>query len=449
MRWNCASVKEGNKMNCSKPVAHSGQESTNYIYHPACLLFPQVGKEELQEMADDIRENGLQNPIVLCDNQILDGRNRYLACEIAGVEPRFVEWDGTGSPLEWVVSVNLVRRHLTSSQRAVIAHLLPLLEEEARERQRDAGRLAKKLADHKTNGKASQVAARITKTNSAYVEVVKSIGTKAPELLDRVRSGSITVPDAKKLSKLPVDQRQDVLTRCNGHPLGSGDLHEILGEVRKEQREKAAREFATQNPDDGNILVGDMGILWDQLKDEEADAFLTDPPYDKDAVESYERLAELAAAKLKPGGLCLAYVGQYHLSKVLAAMEKHLEYWWLFAIRFSGSHCAIHPRHIQNKWRPIVAFAKPPLKPAAEWLSDHLEDGGRDKEHHDWGQDQSEVEYLIEKLTSPGELVVDPFCGGGSVPAAAKKMGRRWIATEIDETTALIARQRLSEVQVK
>jgi hypothetical protein len=431
-------------MTCSKPVACGDQKPTQYSYHPACLLFPQVGKEELQEMADDIKENGLQNPIVLCDNQILDGRNRYLACEIADVEPRFVEWDGAGSPVEWVVSENLVRRHLTSSQRAVIAHdLLPLLEEEARERQRDAGRLAKKLADHKTNGKASQVAARIAKTNSAYVEVVKSIGAKAPELLDRVRSGSITVPDAKKLAKLPDDQRQDVLARCNGHPLGSGDLHEILGEVRKERREKAAREFATQVPDDGNILVGDMGILWDQLKDEEADAILTDPPYDKNAVESYERLAELAAAKLKPGGLCLAYSGQYYLPEVFAVMAKHLDYWWALAIRFSGSHCAIHPRHVQSKWRSIVVFAKPPLQPAPQWLSDHLEGGGRD-----WGQDQSEVEYLIEKLTSPGELVVDPFCGGGSVPAAAKKLGRRWIATEIDEATALIARKRLSEVTV-
>ena len=81
-------------------------------------------------------------------------------------------------------------------------------------------------------------------------------------------------------------------------------------------------------------------------------------------------------------------------------------------------------------------------------MSDHLEGGGRDKEHHDWGQDQSEIEYLIEKLTEPGALVVEPFCGGGSVPAACKKLGRRWIATEIDETTALIARKRVSEVTV-
>jgi DNA modification methylase len=73
-----------------------------------------------------------------------------------------------------------------------------------------------------------------------------------------------------------------------------------------------------------------------------------------------------------------------------------------------------------------------------------LEGGGRDKEHHDWRQDQSKVEYLIDKLTQPGELVVDPFCGGGAVPAAAKRAGRRWIATEISRTTALVARKRLA-----
>ena len=38
---------------------------------------------------------------------------------------------------------------------------------------------------------------------------MKSIGQKAPELLDQVRNGIIGVPDAKKLSKLPEDERQE------------------------------------------------------------------------------------------------------------------------------------------------------------------------------------------------------------------------------------------------
>ncbi|MGA2065698.1 MAG: ParB/RepB/Spo0J family partition protein [Thermoguttaceae bacterium] len=154
-------------MNCSTSIECGDHRFADYTYHPACLLFPKLGHQELQELADDIKANGLRNPIVLYKGQILDGRNRLLACEIVGVEPRFVEWRGEGSPIERVISENLVRRHLTSSQRAVIAHdLLPLLEAEARERQRDAGRLAKKFAKHQAAGKASRAAARIAGTNS-------------------------------------------------------------------------------------------------------------------------------------------------------------------------------------------------------------------------------------------------------------------------------------------
>ncbi len=64
------------------------------------------------------------------EGKLLDGRNRWKACALAGVEPRFTEFQGD-DPIGWVVSQNLVRRHLTASQRAVVAFdLLPLLEKE-------------------------------------------------------------------------------------------------------------------------------------------------------------------------------------------------------------------------------------------------------------------------------------------------------------------------------
>jgi len=44
-------------------------------------------------------------------------------------------------------------------------------------------------------------------------------------------------------------------------------------------------------------------------------------------------------------------------------------------------------------------------------------------------------------------IVVDPFCGGGTIVAAAKKLGRRWLATEMDNATALVARKRVGEMQ--
>jgi len=222
-------------------------------------------------------------------------------------------------------------------------------------------------------------------------------------------------------------------------PSTAGILKLVKEHEQKEKREQAAAEGPRSG---GNILALPASALWSKLTDSSVRMFLTDPPYSE--VSLYGELAELAAAKLKPGGLCLAYSGQYHLPEVISEMGRHLEYWWTFGIRFSGAHCAIHPRHIESAWKPIFAYGKHPLKPASEWISDLLQGGGRDKEHHDWGQPQSEVEYLIEKLTDPGSLVVDPFCGSGTVPAACKKLGRRWLACEVDSGTARAARKRVA-----
>ena len=104
----------------------------------------------------------------------------------------------------------------------------------------------------------------------------------------------------------------------------------------------------------------------------------------------------------------------------------------------------IHSRHVQNRSRMIVAFARPPIRPAARWLADVIEGGGTEKEHHAWGQGEAEARYLLNWLTEPGSLVVDPFCGGGTIPVACKGLARRRSATERDKETAPEARRRLS-----
>jgi len=93
---------------------------TQYEFHELCCIFPRCSDEELQLLVSDIRENGLLTPITLFEGKILDGRNRYLACEMLNIEPDYVEFDGN-DPLPFVVSRNLCRRHLSESQRAMVA----------------------------------------------------------------------------------------------------------------------------------------------------------------------------------------------------------------------------------------------------------------------------------------------------------------------------------------
>jgi hypothetical protein len=89
-------------------------------FQPAANLFPLLDDADLAALAADIKEHGLLEPIWMLDDKILDGRNRYRACQKAGVEPKFQKWTG-GDPIAFVLSTNLIRRHLNTSQRAMVA----------------------------------------------------------------------------------------------------------------------------------------------------------------------------------------------------------------------------------------------------------------------------------------------------------------------------------------
>ncbi len=89
-------------------------------YHPLCRLLPAMPEDELDRLVEDIRANGLREPITILNGEILDGRSRLAACRMAGVEPRFVQFDGA-SAAAFVASMNLHRRHLSASQRAAVA----------------------------------------------------------------------------------------------------------------------------------------------------------------------------------------------------------------------------------------------------------------------------------------------------------------------------------------
>ena len=91
-----------------------------YKYHPLADLFPLLDKNDLDDLAKDIKDNGQIEPITLYQGEILDGRNRYRACQQLGIEPKITIYEGT-KPFEFVISRNLHRRHLTTSQRAMIA----------------------------------------------------------------------------------------------------------------------------------------------------------------------------------------------------------------------------------------------------------------------------------------------------------------------------------------
>jgi hypothetical protein len=98
--------------------------------HPAAELFPLMSKDELRELAEDIRDNGLIQGVDIQKGKLLDGRNRLDAMELvhgSNFDLRSIAHnvDDDIDPYEYVISVNAHRRHLTPEQkRDLIAKVL-------------------------------------------------------------------------------------------------------------------------------------------------------------------------------------------------------------------------------------------------------------------------------------------------------------------------------------
>lgn len=115
---------------------------THYEVHPLAELIPQMTDEEFNDLKKDIQGIGQLEPIILFQGKILDGRHRYRACCELGLEPIVTERNLDGmSLMDAVRSLNIHRRHLSASQRAMVAQrFLEYAEQRAKDRQRDAGK---------------------------------------------------------------------------------------------------------------------------------------------------------------------------------------------------------------------------------------------------------------------------------------------------------------------
>ena len=189
-------------------------------HHPIADVWPMMDEAKIAELADDIRKNGQLIPVWLYEGKILDGRNRWAACKIAGVEPKTKEYTGD-EPTAFAVSLNDRRRHMNKgSLAAVAAELEPHFAADAKRRQKQHGGTApgkpKTLPEKvpevkKGDGDARKAAAVSVGVNDRYVSDAKKVKTEAPEVFERLKAGKITLQDAKReVAKKPTDDwRQD------------------------------------------------------------------------------------------------------------------------------------------------------------------------------------------------------------------------------------------------
>lgn len=291
--------------------------------HPAASIFPMSDDETIQALAEDIKKNGLQEAIIVASygdptwhqkvidhggefwpdrgsvkdwgdtpkeireggriKVLIDGRNRLKACKIAGVSPygrssqpfNPLRYD-PGDPgweeyvRNWIYSRNFHRRHLTTSQKAMVGtDFLALAELDAKERMREGAKRGNDTKHGKTSGKAILPQAsdqpedkpvKLTKeSRQARDEVAEKVGvsprlvsdakkikSQSPELAAKVRDGEITVTEAKKT--------------LNPKPKVEKTPDQLLEEMEKKMQTKAARFRRDHSREEIDVFIHYLNI---------------------------------------------------------------------------------------------------------------------------------------------------------------------------------------------
>ena len=202
-------------------------------FHPVAGLFPLLRGEAFRELVADIKKRGLLEPILVdAEGRILDGRNRYRACLEARVEPRFVDWQGEGSPVELALSRNLRRRHLDESQRALVgARLATHLEAEALKRKGLRSDLTANLRSGEFGASCDKTAMLVNVSARLVTYALKVVKEGCDQLIAAVESGELAVSAASVLARLPHEEQAKVV--AEGSRAAARKARELRGSNEK------------------------------------------------------------------------------------------------------------------------------------------------------------------------------------------------------------------------
>jgi hypothetical protein len=243
-------------------------------FHPVCEAFPQMDEEALGELTADIRAHGLRESIWRHrDGSIVDGRNRYLACTRAGIAPKFRTFEGPDSNLPaFVVSLNIQRRHLSSSQRAMVAEKLANL---------SSGRPSDRNRRESPTPPSAPVtraqAAELLNVGADLVADARTVRTHGvPELVNAVEKGEVAVSSAAVVAKLPEEHQRKAVAEKNvpdvaRHAKAKGPVRSAIH--AKKQHPKPNREMQRAVSAIEGICLGLQSIDVKQLDADKVEAW--------------------------------------------------------------------------------------------------------------------------------------------------------------------------------
>jgi hypothetical protein len=240
---------------------------------------------------------------------------------------------------------------------------------------------------------------------------------------------------------------QDNQSGAGGNPpptalTGPESAKLALRRGERRERDLAAEEKRLAVPPAASNLFaearhGDFRKVLTDVND--VDAIITDPPYQREFLPMLRDLAAFANRALKPNGVLAVLYAQAHLPDAFTYMAGFRPYRWTCCYLTEGNGYVSHDRRVQSNFKPILIYG------GTERFGDLIKSDGDagGKERHHWGQNFIAFQDLIERLTQPGALVVDPFVGGGTTLFAARAAGRNFIGCDVDEAAVNSVLERL------
>lgn len=208
-------------------------------FHEYAGIFPLLEGREFAELCNDIKANGQREPIWVYEGKILDGRNRFRACNAVGVTPRTAPYTGD-DPLAFVLSLNLHRRHLSESQRGMVAAAIANMAQGERTDVEPSANLQKVSQ--------SQAAEMLNVSPRTVAAAVKVRDEAAPELVHAVESGKVSVSAAADVATLPKAEQAVIVARGEKEILEAAkQIRADKAEVRRSDRIQKITEIAQGN----------------------------------------------------------------------------------------------------------------------------------------------------------------------------------------------------------
>ena len=376
----------------------------------------------------DIAVHGVQQHILRTpDGRIVDGHHRAAIAEELGIDcPALVVDVDDDEATEMALRLNILRRHLG-----------PLAWAEAFRRLAEVRGLRV--------GTQGRQEAKKTDNVAVFPERPADLASLAIELGVAPRTARRRLRLADKLAGHP-----DLAAKVDRGEIDGRRAEELVRRENFDRRRAGAPPPPAVTIGDGiEVRCGDFRDVLADMPDGSADAIVCDPPYDDAGVPLYSDLSAFAARVLKPGRLLVAYCGKVDLPEQLARLGEHLEYVWTGAVFLPGRDTELRARMIRGRWRPVAIFSAGRYRPR-HWIIDAFVSegtGAKGPTDHRWQQSVGPFVRWVEQVAEPGELVLDPFVGGGTTALACRATGRRFLGCDVDPASVSLTIERLQAAE--